>query len=390
MAGHLADGVLWFDDKTGKWISSQYYRKDGTLPEWVTEWNDQKKERIDAFFGKFWTLSVPKDKLARLWTPDNLHAGNPSKLGTTFGAEGHKIDGGLTAPGPAFYKAFTTTPYGNDYVLETARELIREEKLGQDSIPDILALNLSTNDYIGHAYGPDSAEVLDVTVRTDQQLSQFFRFLAKAVPGGLASVTIVMTADHGVSPIEEDAVEAGMPAGAYPEDDLEAAAEAALDAGLGAGNWTQELVEANYYLNFDELEARSVPASRAEEIAAAAFRKQKGIYTAYTRTQLLEGRMLDNDIAQRVSRSFHPKVSGNVIIVPEPYWVPDYGGGGTTHGSPYSYDTSVPLLLAGAGIRPGRYTQRASTLDIAPTLSDLLGILHPSGSEGKILSHARQ
>lgn len=390
MAGHLADGVLWFDDQTGSWISSRYYRKDGTLPKWVTDWNGQKK--IDPFFGKFWTLSVPPAALKRLWTPNNGHASNPSGLGTSFGANGHKIDGGMTAPGPAFYKAFTTTPYANEYVLETARELIRREGLGKDATPDILAINLSSNDYIGHAYGPDSAEVLDVTVQTDRQLSRFFQFLARTVPGGLANVTIVITADHGVSPIAAEAQEAGIPAGTYQDQALEDKVEEALVKELGPGKWTKKLVEANYYLDLDALKTKNVPVARAEEIAAAAFRAQPGIYAAFTSTQILEGRMLDNDVAQRVSRSFHPKVSGNVVIVPEPYWMPGYSTPptGTTHGSPYAYDTSVPLLLAGFGIKPGRYTQRVSTLDTAPTLSDILGILQPSGCEGKILSHARK
>ncbi len=390
MAGHLADGVLWYDDKTGAWISSQYYRKDGVLPKWVVDWNAQKK--IDPFFGKAWTLSVAPAELKRLWTPGNGHASNPSGLGTAFGPNGHKIDGGLPAPGPAFYKAFSATPFGNEYVLETARELIRREGLGHDKIPDILAINLSSNDYIGHAYGPDSAEVLDVTVQTDRQLSRFFQFLARTVPGGLANVTIVVTADHGVSPIAAEAQEAGIPAGSYFDQTLEGKAEEALEKELGTGTWTKKLIDANFYLDTDALKAKNVPVAGAEEIAAAALRDQPGVYAAFTRTQILEGRMLDNDIARRVSRSFHPKVSGNVVIVPEPYWMPGYSTPptGTTHGSPYAYDTTVPLLFAGFGIKPGRYTQRVSTLDTAPTLSDILGILQPSGCEGKILSHARK
>jgi arylsulfatase A-like enzyme len=234
--------------------------------------------------------------------------------------------------------------------------------------------------------------VLDATVQTDKQLSRFFQFLAKAVPGGLANVTLVVTADHGVSPIAAEAKEAGIPAGSYFEEAMGKAVEAALVAELGPGPWTKALVESNYYLDLDALKAKNVPVARAEEIAAAAFRTQPGIYAAYTRSQILEGRMLDNDVAQRVSRSFHPKVSGNVVIVPEPYWMPGYSSPptGTTHGSPYAYDTAVPLLLAGFGIKPGRYTQRVSTLDIAPTLVDILGVLQPSGCEGKILSHARK
>jgi predicted AlkP superfamily pyrophosphatase or phosphodiesterase len=397
MAGHLADGVLWFNDKAGDWITSRYYRKDGTLPKWVADWNGKKK--IDARIaelGQRWKPLLSGTQLAeaqkRLWTPRNENASDPSGLGKTFGTEGHAITN---------YKAFTTTPFGNEYVLATARELIAREGLGKDSIPDILALNFSSNDYIGHAYGPDSAEVLDAAVRTDRQLSEFFQFLDKNIPGGLASITIVLTADHGVAPIAAETLAAGVPAGTFMDQTLQSEAEKALEAGLGSPNdeskpdekksWTKAMVEDNFYLDLDILQAKGIPVEPAEEIAAAALRGQPGIYAAYTRTQILEGRMLDNDIARRVARSFHPKVSGNVVIVPEPYWMPGYGTGtGTTHGSPYAYDTSVPLLLSGFGVRPGRYTQRVSTLDIAPTLSDILGVLQPSGCEGHILSQARK
>lgn len=380
MAGRLADGVLWFDDKTGAWISSRFYRKDGTLPQWVADWNAAKK--IDPFFGQSWELSVPPDALKRLWTPANGSVNPRNGLGTAFP---HPVNGGLQQPGPAFYSAFESTPFANRYVLETAEEIVRREQLGQDAIPDVLVINLSSNDYIGHAYGPDSAEVLDVTVRTDADLSRFFNSLNKSVSGGLQNVTIVVTADHGVAPIAAELQKAGFPAGGI-EDSTEAVKKA-LEAKLGPGDWLLGIVEENLYLNLQTLDAKKVSYTRAEDVAADALRQQPGIYTVYTRSQLLDGRMLDNDIARRVARSFHPKVSGDVIMVADPYWVSGRLTG-ATHGTPYAYDTSVPLLLAGAGIKPGRYTQRVSTLDIAPTLSDLLGILQPSGCEGQVLSQA--
>ena len=381
MAGHLADGVLWFDDETGAWISSRWYRKDGTLPSWVSTWNAAKK--IDPFFGKNWELSVPTDKLKRLWTPiDNPSASPRNGLGATFP---HPVTGGLTQPGPAFYAAFTGTPFANGYTLDTAEEIVRQEKLGADAIPDVLAINLSSNDYIGHAFGPDSAEVLDVTVQTDAALSRFFNFLAKNVSGGLSNVTIVVTADHGVAPIVEQLKQAGFNAGATQV--TKEGVQKALAGELGPGEWVEDVVEGNVYLNLQTIATKKVSYTRAEDVAADALRRLPGIYAVYTRSQLLDGQMLDNDIARRVARSFHPKVSGELITVADPYWVPGRLIG-ATHGTPYAYDTSVPLLLAGAGIKPGRYTQRVSTLDIAPTLADLLGVLQPSGSEGHVLSQA--
>jgi predicted AlkP superfamily pyrophosphatase or phosphodiesterase len=380
MAGHLADGVLWFDAETGAWVSSRFYRKDGTLPPWVADWNAAKK--VDAFFGKKWELSVSPQALKRLWTPGNESATPPNGLGAAFP---HPVDGGLQQPGPKFYAAFTATPFANRYVLDTAEEIVRQEKLGQDKIPDLLAINLSSNDYIGHAFGPDSAEVLDVTVQTDAALSRFFNFLGKSVPGGLHNVTLVVTADHGVAPIVAEMQKAGFDAGAIRI--TKNGLQEALAAELGAGDWVQAMVDVNVYLSQETIAAKKVSSTRAEEVAADYLRRQPGIYAVYTRSQILDGRLPATDIARRIARSFHPAVSGDLVVVSDPYWVPGRLTG-ATHGTPYAYDTSVPLLLAGAGIKPGRYTQRVSTLDIAPTLSDLLGILQPSGCEGHALSRA--
>ncbi len=202
-----------------------------------------------------------------------------------------------------------------------------------------------------------------------------------------------MTADHGVAPMVEEMKKAGFAtAAAYQEKTLTEAVKGALEGALGPGDWLKALSEFNLYLNLDTLRQKGVEPAKAEEIAAEALRRQPGIYAAYTRDQILEGRVPETDIGRRVVLGFHPKVSGDVVIVLDPYTVPSYSGGpvstGTTHGTPYAYDTTVPILLGGAGIKPGRYTQRVSTLDIAPTLSDLLGVLQPSGCDGHVLSQA--
>jgi len=350
----------------------------------VAAWNAER--HADAWFGKEWTLSVPAAALARAWTPGGRWAAPPSHLGAAFP---HRVDGGAAGPGKDYYNALATTPFGNDFTLEMARELVRRERLGQGEVPDLLAINLSSNDYLGHAYGPDSPEVLDAAVRTDAQLAGFFAFLDQAVPGGLGRVLIALSADHGVAPVPGAAREAKLPAGAYDEDAAATAAERALQAAYGPGKWVTALVESNLYLDLAALDAHQVPHAAAEDLAAAAIARLPGTYAAYGRTRILEGRLPRTDLADRLERSFHPSLSGDVVLVSEPFWVPGKLTG-TTHGTPYAYDTHVPLLLAGPGIRPGRYATRTSTLDLAPTLADLLGLLPPAGSEGRILAEAER
>ncbi len=388
MAGHLADGVLWFDDETASWISSRFYFKDGHLPGWVTEWNAAKK--IDPFFGKTWNLSVPAAALDRLWKPGNEFANPRAGLGKSFP---HPITGGLDKPGKAFYSAFESTPYGNQYVLESAAELVRREKLGADSVPGsagdqpvdqrlhrpLLRPRQRRGAGRRRRDGPSPKRLLPLPGAHRPRRSRERHHRADGRPR--------CGADGRGEKREGFAT-----ALAYQDPALGAAAKAALEAAFGAGDWSQGLVEYNFYLNLEALKAKGIEPAKAEAVAAEAFRRQPGIYAAYTRGQIVEGRMPPTDIARRIVLGFHPAVSGDVVIVLDPYTVPNYGKGtvslGTTHGTPYAYDTSVPLLLAGAGIKPGRYTARVSTLDIAPTLSDLLGILQPSGCEGHVLSQS--
>ncbi|MGC8667993.1 MAG: alkaline phosphatase family protein [Chthonomonadales bacterium] len=380
MAGHLADGVYWFDDKTGGWVTSRYWQRNGTLPSWLVAWNERHIPQ--NAFGKSWNMSVDERALRRLWTPNNEYAGNPSSLGTHFP---HRINGGSSAPGPAANRAFATTPFANEYTLQSALRLVQEERLGQHEVPDLLVINLSSNDYIGHAFGPDSAEVLDTSVRTDRYLADFLNGLAVSVPGGLASVDVVVTADHGVAPIAAAAEDAGLPGGRWDPGQAAEAVQSALVKELGPGKWVSGYGEPCLYLNWDLLDAKGVAHERAERIAAAALAHFPGIYAAYTRTDVLAGRLPRTDIARHVTLGFHPARSGDVVIVSLPGYMASSRKTGTTHGEPYAYDTHVPILIAGFGIKPGVYTERVSTADIAPTLAWLLRVQEPSGCDGHIL-----
>jgi len=380
MAGHLADGVFWYEDASGRWITSRAFSRDGRLPAWLDRVNAASVP--DFAFGKAWNPSVPESVLARAWDRDGRHADNPYGLGTRFP---HVIGAGQPAPNGTSRRAFTFTPFANDYVLDTARQLIAEERLGQDDVPDILAVSLSSNDYIGHAYGPDSPEVLDCSVRTDRALSRFLNEAAALVPGGWRSLTVVVTADHGVAPNTAAAREAGVSGGTWREEEAVRAVDAALDSALGAADWVAGYSEPYLCLNRAALQQKGASAERAERLAVEALMRIPGIYSAYGRSAALAGQLPQTEVGRLVARSFHPKVSGDVLVVSSPGFLPRSTEKGASHGEPYVYDTRVPLLLAGAGVRPGVFTERASTLDIAPTLAFLLRIQAPSASEGRIL-----
>jgi predicted AlkP superfamily pyrophosphatase or phosphodiesterase len=383
MAGHLADGVYWTDEDTGQWATSTAYRKDRTLHPVMDAIN---KEAVPAkYFGRTWDLSVPASALERLPIKTDAYASNPSKLGTKFP---HKVDGGLDKIGPNFFKAFALTPWAIDYVLNSSLRIVKDQQLGQDAITDVLAINLSTNDYVGHAYGPYSPEVLDISVATDRAISNFLNSLFAQVPGGSSAVTVVITADHGVAPNLQSMKDLGFDAGVWSTSDLVKRIEARLDKEFGEDDWVLKYVSPYVWLNQKTIARHNLPRQKVEDAAAEAAMEAAGIYAAYTRTSILHGALPQTELARAVYRGFHPQVSGDIALISRAFFL---GGStalpakGASHTEFFTYDTRVPILLAGFGVKRGVYTERAATIDIAPTLAYLAKVNQPSGSEGHIL-----
>lgn len=392
MGGHMQDACLWFDDASGRWISSTAYCPDGKLPAWVEALNDEKiPERT---IGTTWELSLSAEGRARALS---VTPGAP--VPGVGGAFPHRIEAGARRR----YQPFTYAPDANEFVLRSALRAVAAEGLGADSIPDLLAINLSTNDYVGHAFGPYSLEAIDLTVRTDSALSRFLTGLDGAIPGGLANVVVVITADHGVAPVPEGAAALGVRSGRVVESRIDSAARAALGlkpeasekSGAKDAPWSVAYVEPYIYLSDAVIEqgirgGKGGSRREVEEKVADAVTKVPGIYACYTRGQIMAGMLPPNDIARHIANGFHPLVAGDVLVVTEPNYFPDDAptGFGTTHGTPYIYDTHVPLLIAGFGIRHGVWTTPVSPADIAPTLSLLLGIEYPSACDGIPLKEA--
>ncbi|MFN3651573.1 MAG: alkaline phosphatase family protein [Armatimonadota bacterium] len=368
LAGHRADTVLWFDEDTGAWISSSAYCPSGRLPGWVTALNDRKLP--DSLRREPWVPSVDSAALRRVWPTDGK--------APTFS---HNLGGSSYGP-------FTVSPAGNDYVFQSAREAVKAEQLGQDEIPDILSLNLACNDYVGHRFGPDSAEVLDISVQTDRMLAEFLRFLNRAVPGGLSRVTFALSADHGVASVPELQAKSGVPASRAIGRDIAAAAEKALDAQIGAADWIASSENGELYFSPRALAAfPQVPRSRAQEIAAEAVLPVRGVFFAVGRQAALSGALPNTEYGRRIGRGVHPSRSGDVIVVLDPHWLPGSAatGTGTSHGNPFAYDAHVPMLLCGFGVRPGVYSKPVNPACLAPTLAYLVGTVRPSGAEEPLL-----
>lgn len=371
LGGRLADATYWFH--LGRIVTSRYYR--AALPAWVEEFNATNP--INRRFGETWDRLLPRETYEAAQGPDEA-AGEQSRhgLGTIFP---RRIDGGRPALDDEFHNAYRLDPHGSEVLGELARRAIVGEQLGRHPAPDLLCLAFSQLDYCGHSFGPDSHEIMDSVLRLDRVLAGFFAFLDTEV--GVGRWTVVLTADHGVAPLPERvaAFNRDVPAGRIDWPGLTAQVEAALTSAFGApadgAAWTVR-DSYGYRLIPATLAAKGVTSSAAQKIVKAALQRSPQVAFAWTRDELLDGALQAGDYLAGWRLSFNVARSQDVVLSPQPCVV-DRVPAGSNHGTPYDYDTHIPLVWYGAGVKPGARVERIGSDTIAPTLAALLGVPRP-------------
>ena len=377
LGGKLADAAYWMDK--GRMVSSTYYQKQ--LPAWVQAFN--AAGRVESFFGKTWERVLPLAAYEARLGPDDVpweYAG--LGLGRTLPK---RIDGGAATIGANFYNAFELSPFKSEVLMDFTRAVLENENLGRRGVTDFLCLSFSVNDSIGHDYGPDSHEVMDIMLRTDRMLADLFKVLEARV--GLKNCTILLTGDHGAPPVP-DRLKSFSPAfdtGRVDHKRVLATGEAALSQAFGAlPEGRRWFVTDSTALVFSVgvLTDRNVPAAAAEAVLRDALLTIPFVEAAFTRTELAAHRAT-GEFGAAAQLSFHPQRSADVIYIPKPYWLDRATG--TNHGTPYGYDTHVPLLWYGVGVKPGARTERIGVDDVAPTLANILGVLASPRAQGRML-----
>ncbi|MEO7143099.1 MAG: alkaline phosphatase family protein, partial [Bryobacteraceae bacterium] len=351
-SGHMADGAYWFDSKSGNFVSSTYYF--GQLPPWVQEFN--QSHVAAKYAGVEWKSTTAPATLFRT-------------ISSTAGAK--------------MYASLESSPFGNELIEQFAERAIAAEGLGKHAGTDLLTVSFSANDYVGHALGPDSPEVRDMSIRTDRLLGKLFAYLdARLGPG---NTLIAMTADHGVAPIPEVNEKRKMPGGRLSMTALVKAATDALEQKYGAGNWVLNGSEGGIYLNRDLIGQKHLDLAVVQQTAADAILRQPHVFRVYTGVELYRGQAQPDIVGARVERGYNVRRSGDIIVILDPYWLAA-GGSGTSHSTPFDYDSHVPLLFYGPGVKPGRYDKTVAVNDAAPTLATMLAVEIPSGSVGRVLT----
>lgn len=365
--------AYWWLESTGSFGSSRYYGE--ALPAWITAWNETKP--IARYRGVSWTPLLPGESAEALANP---HARPPVALGRTFP---HPL---LEKSDKLFFNAFQYTPFFDELTAAFARELLVREKLGRGPAPDYLSISFSGHDYIGHAYGPESPEYRDSLLRLDRVLAELFAAVEREV--GAGRTLIVLSADHGSGDIpEKPELQAARAGRVYP-DKLRASANAALRASLGVeAELVKAFVPPGFYLDQEKIETLGLPRAKVEEALAAHLRTQPGIAAAYTRTALVGKGAVGDPLFAPAKRAFYASRSGDVVVVQARDWYmyPDAEIFAAMHGSPYEYDTHVPIIFAGPGVPAATSKERVKPTQIVPTLAALLGIAPPEKAAAGVL-----
>jgi predicted AlkP superfamily pyrophosphatase or phosphodiesterase len=377
MAGH-AGTAYWFSKASGEFVTSTYYRD--RYPSWVVEFNERKPAQ--AFANTSWELLQDQDSYLFGDSDDREWETDVGGFGRVFP---HAYGDGSSR---YFTTWLTLSPAGDRLVLDFAKQAIVHESLGSDDTTDYLSVSFSATDYVGHVFGPSSLEGEDNILRLDRALAELFAFVDERV--GLENTLIVLSADHGGPDSPGYLNSLGIPAGyIQPETWDRDAAIARIKAEFGIEG---ELIEAYnhpylYFSNEVKNDA-SIDQDALESAVVAELMRFHGVSLAVSSAALRRGNLPDTDLMRSVKLNFHDKRSGDVFIVFEPNWfINDFEGliVASTHGSPWRYDTYVPIVFAGAGLEPQTVDRRVYTVDIAPTLSALMNIKPPSGSAGDVL-----
>jgi Type I phosphodiesterase / nucleotide pyrophosphatase len=382
MAGH-AGKAFWFSKSSGEFVSSSYYYD--RYPAWVNAFNQLKLPK--SYDGKSWELMHDKSNYLFGDADDKPWETDLGGYGRVFP---HPF-------GPATGKYFTTrltlSPVGDELTLAFAKTLIDLEQMGKDEITDYLSVSFSSTDYVGHLFSPSSLEAEDNQLRLDRTLANLFAYVDESI--GLKNVLVVLSADHGGPEAPDHLNALGIPAKyVSPEKWEKEPAIASLKQQFGLG---RELIEAYrhpyVYLNRDAIREKGLDQAVVEKAVAEELMKLDGVSLAISSTALREGDLPNTRLIQAVLRNFNPGRSGDIFVIHQPHcFINDFDGLSVacTHGSPWRYDTFVPVVFAGGNLKGQRVYRSIETVDIAPTLAAIVGAKPPSGSRSGPLPEVMQ
>ena len=372
-AGHTANAAYWFHGRDeGSWVSSSFYMNE--LPQWVKDFNTS--ETAESYL-KDWNTYYDIKTYTESGVDENTFEGGfKGKDKATF-----PYDLKALSKDNRGFDILKATPYGNSLTADFAMAAIKAENLGVDNITDVLAVSFSATDYVGHNFGVNSKEIEDTYIRLDKDLERFFEYLDATV--GKGEYTVFLTSDHGAVDVPSYLASVKIPAGYVDNKDRKEKFNTFLKTTYGTKAIVENISNNQIFLDrakVKELGLNLIDVQNAIAMEQLGYKNVTKVYTATT----MSTTSFSTGIEELLQNGFNQKRSGDVILVNDAAFI-SYGRTGSTHGSGLNYDTHVPLLFFGKGIKHGETFDKTVIPDIAPTISALLGISFPNGATGKPL-----
>ncbi|WP_297986715.1 alkaline phosphatase PafA [uncultured Chryseobacterium sp.] len=368
-AGHNPTGAYWFDDSTGNFVTSSYYMND--LPQWMKNFNAQNLP--DKLVANGWSTLLPINQYTES-SPDNS-----SWEGLLGSAKTPTFPySNLAADYASKKDNIRYTPFGNTLTLEVAKASLEGESLGKDNITDILAINIASTDYAGHKFGPNSIEVEDVYLRLDKDLAEFFKYLDAKV--GKNQYTVFLSADHGGAHAQGFMEEHKMATGFFGEGAEKSLNKVYKDK-YGVENLLTSIDNYQIYLDQNVIKQNKLDEANVVDYLVDELNKDQSVLYAVNLKKLGQA-PIPEPIKTRIINGYNWQRSGDIQLISHDSMLPPYAKTGTTHSVWNSYDSHIPLIFMGWGIKHGESNADYNMTDIAPTLSALLKIQFPSGNIG--------
>jgi len=372
--GHTANAAYWYDaGNKNQWITSSFYMEE--LPDWVKEFNSNNK--ADAYLNETWETLYDLETYTQSRADNNIYENNLNGQEKPIFPKDLKK---LREQNDNF-SLIKTIPAGNTYTLDFIKAAIKGEQLGKSEFTDFLAVSFSSTDYVGHRYGVASVETEDTYLRLDKDLAHFFNFLDTEV--GKENYTLFLTADHAAVHVPSYLQSLKIPAHYLSTKKLKKFLSDITQKYFNSKELIENISNYQIFLDQEKIEALGFNKNTVAQRLADEVLSFDKIYKAVT-ARTLQTTNFTEGIMHALQQGYNPKFSGDVLMIPYPATL-NYSRKGTSHGSGYSYDTHVPLIFYGNGIKKGVSKKIYKIIDIAPTISNLLKIEAPNGTSGNII-----
>lgn len=376
-AGHISDGAFWFDDRTGRWMSSSYYMAD--LPEWVKDFNAMNYS--EKYMSQVWDRFMQESYYSAALPDSGAH-----KRGFGDGSQFPYDLSRMSQSGFLVRKRDFTllreTPFSNSLTTDFVLKLIEQEGLGRGKSTDYIAISYNATDLIGHRFGPSSTESVDALYRLDREVERVLKYLTDSV--GKRNVLVYFTSAHGISEVPEVLEINRVPSGRFNHNQALSLLRSYLNAIYGQGDWVRGYHERQIFLNRNLIEDARIPIEEIQARVARFVVQFSGVAAAYP-FSVFESGAFNSGYMKKIGNSFSPVRSGDVVIVLQPGWI-ENNSYAANHNSPFDYDSHVPLIWFGWSVNRASVMRSVSMTDIAPTLSAIIGIPSPNASTGSPLT----